>query len=160
MFRDKVKIPRINTAIMLCLWASTSVLMAQTDKAPEKQEPIDHNLQYINAQHVLDGTRFEYFYQGGGGLQIAFADGQLQYEWISGPRKGNNAKEIPYQSREIGEDVYLVNWHEKDKPDFVTLIIDLKQNRLYSSAILRYGTSKEMIHFKESTIKHVKRPAK
>jgi len=115
--------------------------------------------QYMNAEHLLDGMSFEYFYQAGGGLKIAFAEGKLQYEWISGARKGNQAANIPYQSRKIGDEVYLVNWHQPDKPDFVSLVIDLKQNRLYSSAILRYGTGNEMIHFKEATIKNLNRAA-
>jgi hypothetical protein len=108
-------------------------LTAQT--APENKTP-DHQHQYIAAEHLLDGTSFDYFYKAGGGLKIAFAEGKLQYEWISGPRKGNHAENIPYQSRRIGNEVYLVNWHQPDKPDFVSLVIDLKQNRLYSSAIL------------------------
>lgn len=116
-----------------------------------------HVDQYVNAAHVLDATSFEYYYEDGSGLTIAFYDGLLRYQWIVGPRKGNQAKDIPYQSRKIGGDIYLVNWHEPEKPDFVNLIINLKKNFLYSGAILRYGTSNEMIHFKEATIKNVKR---
>ena len=136
-------------------------LVAQdTEGAPGKEKALDHTLQYTNAQHLLDEISFEYIYKEGGSLKIAFYDGKLQYEWISGPRKGNNAKDIPYQSREIGDDLYIINWHEKNKPDFTSLIINLNKNVLHSSAILRYGTSIEMIHFKEATIERVKRPVK
>ena len=107
---------------------------------------------YRNAEHLLDGVDFEYFYQTGGGLRISFAEGLLGYEWIVGPRKGNKASNIPYQSRKIGDDLFLVNWQEKDKPDFVTLVIDLEQNVMYSSAILRYGTDQEVIHFNGAII--------
>ena len=51
-----------------------------------------------------------------------------------------------------------MNWHEKSNPDFVTLIVNLKERALYSSAFLRYGAGMEMIHFKEVTIKRVKGP--
>lgn len=52
----------------------------------------------------------------------------------------------------------MVNWHEPKKPDFTSLVIDLGRKTLYSTAILRYGTEAEMIHFKEASIREVKRP--
>lgn len=125
-------------------------------RASAGNEP-DHRNQYASAEHLLDGIRFQYFYNEGGGLEIRFAEGTLQYKWISGPRKGNHAENIPYQSRRIGEELFLVNWHQPDRPDFVSLVINLKELRLYSSAILRCGSENEMIHFKEAQIKNVKR---
>ena len=143
-------------------WAITLLTCtASVIAAPEEEPPSErHNAQiqqYLNAEHLLDGMNFQYFYDAGGGLKIAFAEGKLQYEWISGPRKGTHAENIPYQSRKIGDEVYLINWHQPDKPDFVSLVIDLKEKRLYSSAILRYGTGNEMIHFKEAAIKNIKK---
>ncbi len=110
-----------------------------------------------NPEHLLDGISLEYYYQNGSGLSIDFQDGELDYDWIVGPRKGNKGKDIPYKSRKIGDDMYIVNFHEKHKPDFVTLIFNLEQNVMYSSAILRYGTEKEMIIFSGGIIEHVKR---
>jgi len=108
-------------------------------------------------EHLLDGTSLEYFYQNGSGLRIDFYDGKVRYEWIAGPPKGNTGNDIPYRSRKIGDEIYIVNFHEKHKPDFVTLIFNLKQNVMYSSAILRYGTEKEMISFSGGIVEHVKR---
>ena len=108
-------------------------------------------------EHLLDGTTLEYYYQNGSGISIAFYDGKLRYEWIVGPPKGNKGKDIPYQSRKIGDEMYMVNFHEKHKPDFVTLVFNLKQNVMYSSAILRYGTEKERISFSGGIIEHVRR---
>ncbi|MBW1915110.1 MAG: MoaF N-terminal domain-containing protein [Deltaproteobacteria bacterium] len=108
-------------------------------------------------EHLLDGTTLEYYYQNGSGISIDFYDGKLRYEWIAGPPKGNMGKDIPYRSRKIGDEMYIVNFHEKHKPDFVTLIFNLKQNVMYSSAILRYGTDKEMISFSGGIVEHVKR---
>lgn len=133
------------------------LLSSLAAQVSSKNLPPDHQKQYVNAEHLLDGTSFQYFYKAGGGLEIAFADGKLQYEWISGPRKGNHAENIPYQSRIIGDDMYLVNWHQPDKPDFVTLVINLRKQVLFSSAILRVGSENEMIHFKEAVIKEIKR---
>ncbi len=108
-------------------------------------------------EHLLDGISLEYFYQNGSGLSIEFEDGKLDYEWIVGPRKGNKGIDVAYKSRKIGDEMYLVNFHEKHKPDFVTLIFNLQQNVMYSSAILRYGTDKEMTVFSGGIIEHVKR---
>ncbi|WP_068547175.1 MoaF-related domain-containing protein [Thalassotalea crassostreae] len=119
------------------------------------QASTDASDKYAVAEHLLDGVSFEYFYQTGGGLKISFDDGLLGYEWISGQRKGNKASNIPYQSRKIGERLFIVNWQEKDKPDFVTLVIDLKHNTMYSSAILRYGTEQEVIHFNGAIIERL-----
>lgn len=129
--------------VLIAFWliASTQSLYAQ-DAGPE---------------HLLDGTSLKYYYQNGSGISIEFNHGKLSYEWIVGPPKGNMGKDIPYQSRKIGDELYIVNFHEKHKPDFVTLIFNLKQNVVYSSAILRYGTDKEMISFSGGIIEHVKR---
>lgn len=131
----------------------------KTDSAANENAAAQ-KLKYTTAEHLLDGTSFEYYYQTGGGLKIAFADGKLEYEWISGSRKGNKAGDIAYQSRKIGNELFIVNWQEKDKPDFVTLVIDLEHSVMYSSAILRYGTEDEVIHFNGAIIERVHRSRK
>ena len=97
-----------------------------------------------------------YYYQSGAGLSVHFEDGKFNYEWIVGPRKGNSGKDIPYKSRKIGNEMFIVNFHEKHKPDFVTLIFNFEQNVVYSSAILRYGTDNEVTAFSGGIIEHVK----
>ena len=129
------------TLMAIFLFSGTTISYAQDKKA----------------EHLLDGTSLEYLYQNGSGLSINFYDGKLQYEWIVGPPKGNMGKDIPYTSRKIGDEMYLVNFHEKHKPDFVTLVFNLKQNVMYSSAILRYCTDKEMVSFSGGIVEHVKR---
>lgn len=106
-------------------------------------------------EHLLDGTGFNYFYQNGSGLQIAFYEGMVQYEWIAGPRKGNRAADIPYDSRRLAGDLYLVSWHEANKPDYITLVINLENNVIYSSSILRYGSENELVVFQGGIIEHV-----
>ena len=136
--------------------AALAALLVASSSAGSAQAP-EHSEQYATAAHLLDGTSFEYFYEDGSGLEIAFYDGMVRYEWIVGPRKGNSAMDILYQSRQIGDDLYLVNWQEQDKPDFVSLIINLRDEVMYSSAILRYTTEQEMVHFKEAVIKGLRR---
>jgi len=129
-------------ATVAALMLGVSALAQATDEKPE---------------HLLDGTTLGYNYQNGSGISIDFYDGKLRYEWIAGPPKGNMGKDIPYRSRKIGDEMYIVNFHEKHIRDFVTLIFNLKQNVMYSSAIQGYGTDKEMIHFSGGIVEHVKR---
>lgn len=107
-------------------------------------------------EHLLDGTSMEYFYQNGSGISIKFYDGQLQFEWIAGPAKGNKGKDIPYRSRKIGDEMYIVNFHQKQKHNFITLIFNFKQNVMCGSYIVQYGTDKEKIGFEGGIIEHVK----
>ncbi len=118
---------------------------------------VSSQAQNNDPEHLLDGISFNYFYQNGSGLSVDFQDGKFNYEWIVGPRKGNKGNDISYKSRKIGDEMYIVNFHEKHKPDFVTLIFNFEQNVMYSSAILRYGTDNEMTVFSGGIIEHVKR---
>ena len=152
--KTRMPLRTITSILGISLMAMTA--SGQTPDAVANEKAAAQKLKYTTAEHLLDGTSFEYFYQTGGGLKITFADGKLEYVWISGPRKGNKAGDIPYQSRKIGNKMFIVNWQEKDKPDFVTLVIDLEHNVMYSSAILRYGTKDEVIHFNGAIIERAK----
>lgn len=110
-----------------------------------------------NAEHLLDGTSLVYYYQNGAGISMQLYDGKLKYEWISGPAKGNSGKDIPYLSRKIGDEMYIINFHQKEKGNFITLIFNFKQNVMCGSNLLRYGTDKEKIGFHGGIIEHVKR---
>ena len=96
------------------------------------------------------------FYQNGSGINIEFYDGKIQFEWIAGPAKGNKGKDIPYMSRKIGDELYIVNFHQKQKHNFVTLVFNFKQNVMWTSNIQRYGTDKEKIGFDGGIIEHIK----
>jgi hypothetical protein len=137
--------------------ALVAFLVVSFSSAGSAQVP-EHSEQYATAAHLLDETSFKYFYEDGSGLEIAFYGGMVRYEWIVGPRKGNSAMDILYQSRQIGDDLYLVNFQEQGKGDFVSLVINLEDEVIYSSAILRYRTEQEMVHFKEAIIKDISRP--
>jgi hypothetical protein len=108
-------------------------------------------------EHLLDGTSLDFHYQSGSAIHMEISDGKLAYEWITGPSKGSKAMDIPYRSRKIGDDLYIVNWHEKDKPDFVTLIFNFRNHVVYSSALRRYRTDREEIHFQGGIMQHVTR---
>ena len=109
------------------------------------------------AEHLLDSTSFNFHYQTGSGLNVSFEGGLARYEWIAGPRKGNKAQDISYRSRKIGDEMYLVNWDQSDKPDFITMIFDFNKNLMHSSSLIGYGTERQRIVFLAGILEHVKR---
>ena len=106
-------------------------------------------------EHLLDGTTTDYYYQTGRAIHLEFYDGKLKYEWIAGPTKGVGAKDLPYQSRKIGDGIYVINWLEEAHPDFITLIFNFQNNVMYSSGILRFGTDKQFTVFDGGILQNV-----
>lgn len=99
------------------------------------------------AQHLLDGTSMKYYYQNGSAIHLQFYAGLLKYEWIVGPRKGHGNQDLPYNSRKIGDKMYVINWLEESHPDFMTLIFNFNSNVMYSSGILRFGSPQQFTVF-------------
>lgn len=111
-------------------------------------------------QHLLDGTSAKYYYQNGSGIHIEFYDGKLKYKWITGPRKGHGNKDLAYNSRKIGDKIYVINWLEESHPDFMTLIFNFSNDVMYSSGILRFGTKDQHIVFDGGIIEDLNLVAK
>lgn len=114
------------------------------------------NAEETKPEHFLDGTSLEYCYQNGSGISMQFYDGKLKYEWLSGPAKGNSGQDIPYLSRKIGAEMYIVNFQQKKKHNFITLVFNFEQNVMCGSNLLRYGTDKEKVGFHGGIIEHVR----
>ncbi len=51
----------------------------------------------------------------------------------------------------------VANWHDTDNSNFVTLIIDLAQKKIHSSALLYYGSENEVESFAKAAISQVSR---
>ena len=122
---------------------------------PPSEKQRQKQPQTINTEHLLDGTKMRYFYQNGSGIQIEFYDGKLKYDWIAGPAKGRGNKDLPYRSRKIGGQMYLINWLEESHPDFVTLVFNFENNVMYSSGLLRFGSEKQRVVFDGGIIEHL-----
>ncbi len=110
-----------------------------------------------NQPRLLDGTELEYTYSDGGAVVLTFYDGLLKFLWIAGPFEGATGEDLAYNARAVADDIFLVNWHDLDGPSFVTLVINLQHNSLYSSALLEYQTDGELSLFDEATIERVER---
>ena len=107
--------------------------------------------------HALDGTELEYTYTDGGSVVLSFYDGLTKYRWIAGPNEGTAGDGFPYSAKFIGDDRYMVVWRSAESRFFVTMVINLEQRTLFTSALSGYGTEEEGVLFDEATIHRVER---
>lgn len=108
-----------------------------------------------HSEHLLDGTKMDYYYQNGAGIHLEFYNGMLRYDWIAGPKKGDKNQALAYNSRKIGDKMYVINWLEEAHPDFMTLIFNFNNNVMYSSGILRFGSEKQFTVFDGGIIENL-----
>ncbi|MCM4152925.1 hypothetical protein DHD05_15135 [Arenibacter sp. N53] len=143
---------KLATFICLALF-SVGLSLAQSKTKDE------NNFQFGQPEHFLDGYSLNFQYQDGTAIHMEFYNGQAKYEWVAGPAKGNGNKDIPYRSRKIGSDLYLINWHETDKRDYLTLVFDFEKMLVHSSIIVGYENRPERTLktvFKSGIIDHLK----
>lgn len=101
---------------------------------------------------TLDGHSVTYNYPELGTVKIDFTKGSLKYEWLEGQFKGMIGEGFPYQSTLVGDKIYMFNWLEKPNYSFVTVVLNLGQNSMQSSAILNPKSEQEMSLFHSGTI--------
>ena len=88
----------------------------------------------------LNGVSLVYEYTSGRKYTVQYSEKTFAYlrmdepgrEWISG---------VPYIARKIDDNLYLVNWHRPERVEYVTILIDLDKQILYTSALLE-GTDR------------------
>ena len=105
----------------------------------------------------LDGYEFQYTYEDGGEVILTLYDGMVKFVWIQGPMKGNKAQDLPYRSRMIDDDVYFLNWHNKELGAFPTLYIDIPGKRIFGSALIWYRSEEVVELFDSAVITRVER---
>lgn len=106
-------------------------------------------------EHLLDGTSFTFQYQNAGAMDVSFADGTLTYKWVAGRNVDEPQQSYTYKSRKLDADIYLVNWHEPEKKNYVTMVYNFKSNTCAVSVISRYGNEKPFTGFQAGVIEHV-----
>lgn len=104
---------------------------------------------------VLDGTQILYTYSELGTVHVSFDNGRVSFKWIAGALKGEAGEDFAYRARKVGDDQFLVNWHEPDAHGFVTLYIDFKTGRVHSSVLAAYASDDEQILFHSASIDRV-----
>lgn len=53
---------------------------------------------------------------------------------------------------EVIHEVFVVDWHDKTNFNFVTLVLDLPNRLVHSSALLHYGTQNEVTSFDTAAV--------
>lgn len=108
--------------------------------------------------HILDGTTVDWTYNNSDArMVVTFTDGLGEYEWVEGGRKGNSDSEIPYSSREISENIFLMSWIQADRPDFITMIFDFNSMTIATTGLIGYKSEKERVLFLDGVINDVRR---
>ena len=120
-------------ATFICLSIFNLTFIAAQSNTSE-----ENNFQFGQPEHFLDGYSMNFQYQDGTAVHIEFYNGKAKYEWVAGPRKGNGNQDIPYRSRKIGNELYLMNWHETDIKDYLTLVFDFEKMLVHNSVIIGY----------------------
>lgn len=121
----------------------------------------EHKFQFGQPEHLLDGYSLNFQYQNSTAIHFEFYNGKAKYEWIAGPAKGKGNENIPYRSRKIGNDLYLINWHETGKKDYLTIVLDFEKMLVHSSIIIGYENKPERTLktvFRSGIIDHLKIP--
>jgi hypothetical protein len=108
-------------------------------------------------QNGLSNIEIEYTYPELGTVVLRIGDGELGYAWTSGPSAGNEASNRAYRSRKIGNELYLVNWHDPEKEDFVVLVIDLGASMVHGTAFWAYQTNSPGTFFGKAVISRMER---
>jgi len=103
----------------------------------------ENKFQFGEAEHFLDGYSLNFQYQDGKAIHMEFYNGKAKYEWVAGPGKGKGNTDIPYRSRKIGENLYIVNWHETGIKDYLTIVFDFEKMMVHSSIIIGYENKPE-----------------
>ena len=100
----------------------------------------------------IPNVSYEARYPNGPAIAYTFADGVLEYRLL-GPGIMNTG--LQYQSRTLGDQLYLVNWNDKTNKFFMTLVIDFASRKEYFSSILSYESDEPETNFLEADISAV-----
>ena len=92
----------------------------------------------------------------GGAVILTIKDGKLGYRWTAGNFEGNVVNDLSYNSTEIADSMYLVNWHDPENKNYVSIIIDLNRMIEYGTALISYETQDGEILYDEARIANVK----
>lgn len=105
--------------------------------------------------HALADVEISYTYTDGGAVTLTLSDGKLGYLWTAGPFAGTEVRGLDYYSRELGESLYFVSWHDPENKNFVTLIFDFSRMVEHGTALIGYETDMEATLFDEARIDNV-----
>ena len=100
----------------------------------------------------LAGTSLTYQYEGGRRYSVRFEADTVAWQRLDVAR--DPVAGVPYIARRIAPDVYLVNWHRPELTEYITILFDLRQRVMHTSALLE-GRDR---HFESGRIVELQRP--
>ena len=95
-------------------------------------------------------------YANGNEIIYNFRDGKLEYRFIAGRMKGAFNRNLDFVSQRIDGDIYLVSWHDTNNAFYMTLVLDLKNNKEYFTSIIGYANEDPQTNFLQAEIVSVK----
>ncbi|NOQ70594.1 MAG: hypothetical protein GQ574_01250 [Crocinitomix sp.] len=102
----------------------------------------------------LLGVILQYTYSEGNEYAVKFEAEGVSYQYRSGRSPEVWFGKFPYNHMITESNEHFVSWHEADKGDYVTLLINFDTNTLYGSAIL----SAKKVHFQKAEISKITKP--
>lgn len=110
----------------------------------QQPKPKELNDVVIQSKHPFAGT-----------LEMRFEDGILNYTFTEGRRAGAGGVDLDYWARKIGEEVYMVGWHDEMHSNHFTVVFDLNNRVEYTNAMMFYGTDDQQVFWTDSVIEKV-----
>ena len=95
-------------------------------------------------------------YANGNEIIYNFRDGKLEYRFVAGRMKGAFNKDLDFVSKRIDGEIFLVSWHDTKNAFYMTLVLDLKNNKEYFTSIVGYANEAPQTNFLEADIVSVK----
>lgn len=83
----------------------------------------------------LDGTSLVYEYTSGRKYSVEYGKETFSYLRMDEPGR-DWVRGVAYIARKIDTGLYLVNWYRPERVEYVTILIDLNRQVLYTSALL------------------------
>lgn len=82
-------------------------------------------------------------------------DDKITYRWLNGRNAGQPSRSYDYKSKKIDTDIFLVNWHESEENNFVSMVYNFRSNSCLASVISKYGEEKPFLNFQSGVIEQV-----
>ena len=96
----------------------------------------------------MQGTTITYRYANGHSYNLTFTEAEVSYRDLSGSDPEQWLGPFRYHSTEIENNVHLLAWHEPERGDYVTLLVNFNSGTIYSSAIVNNTET----YFTEATL--------
>ena len=102
----------------------------------------------------MNGSQITYHYSSGRAYNVKFEEQGLSYRYLTGSKPDTWWGPFPYQAIKLTNEQYFLSWFEKGYGDYVTLLVNYKNNTVHGSAILRG----EEVHFHAAELVKFERP--